>query len=104
MVEERNRNLEEFLKRIKENFSPCKIILFGSRARGDWLMESDYDILIVSDAFQDMDFRERIIEVYKLLDQPLNVDVICLTPGEFERRKDELSIIGKAAREGKIIE
>ena len=40
--------------------SPCAIILFGSRARGDYLNDSDYDFLIISDNFKEMDFFDRI--------------------------------------------
>jgi len=103
MVGKEDRSLRAFLKKLKGRFSPEKIILFGSRARGDYLVDSDYDIMVISGAFQDLTFRERVIEVYKLLDEPLNVEVICLTPEEFERRRNELGIIGVAAQEGKVI-
>lgn len=102
MASEEDR-IDQFIKKLKERFNPEKILLFGSRARGDNLRESDYDILIISKAFEELNFRERIIEVYKLVIEPLNVEVICLTPDEFNERKNELSIVGVAAREGKAI-
>ena len=33
--------MDEFLQLIKEKYSPEKILIFGSRARGDYLLESD---------------------------------------------------------------
>jgi len=41
--------LREIVDRIVRGFSPRKIILFGSRARGTAAAESDVDILVVTD-------------------------------------------------------
>lgn len=92
--------IEAFVSRIKERFKPEMIILFGSRARGDALKESDYDLLIVSSEFRDYDFRERIVRVYELMDKPMRVDVLCYTPEEFEEEKKKLGIVRKAMEEG----
>ncbi|MBP8953053.1 MAG: nucleotidyltransferase domain-containing protein, partial [Armatimonadetes bacterium] len=40
--------LDEIVRRIREAVDPDKIILFGSRARGDAGPDSDYDILIIA--------------------------------------------------------
>ncbi|MCW3133690.1 MAG: nucleotidyltransferase domain-containing protein [Methanophagales archaeon] len=37
--------INEFLKRVEVKFKPERVILFGSRGRGDYLKHSDYDIL-----------------------------------------------------------
>ena len=42
-----NGKIERMLKETLQNLNYEKIILFGSRARGDFSEESDYDILIV---------------------------------------------------------
>ncbi len=102
-MDPREDKIKRFIERVKKKFTPEKIILFGSRARGDHLKDSDYDIMIISKAFEDLNFRERIIEVYKMVEEPLNVEVICISPEEFKTRKNELSIVGVAAREGKVI-
>ena len=41
--------VEQVVKRIVEAIRPCKVILFGSRARGDAGPDSDVDLLIVYD-------------------------------------------------------
>lgn len=100
MAEERIRS---FIEKIKDKFEPELILLFGSRARGDALRSSDYDIIVVSRKFERMDFRERIIKVYELVTEPLNVDVLCYTPEEFEEKRKRITIIKKAAEEGVIL-
>ena len=72
--------------------------MFGSRARGDYKKESDYDFIIVSRDFEGISIFKRIEMV---LDVRENIDVICLTPEEFEREKNFLgSIVSYAVKEG----
>ena len=40
--------LEQITRRIVEGFHPQRLILFGSRARGDERRDSDVDLLIVA--------------------------------------------------------
>ncbi len=95
--------IEWLLKKVKKKYPDAKIILFGSRVRGDFLKSSDYDILILSEAFENMQFRKRLFDVYELVDRPVDVEIICLTHSEFRERKNELSIIGTIAKEGVVI-
>lgn len=44
------QKLDEIVERLVSRFSPKKIILFGSRARGAATPESDYDLLIVENS------------------------------------------------------
>ena len=97
------REIEKFLGKVIEKFKPRLVILFGSRARGDYLKSSDYDILIVSEHFRKLDFRERIVRIYELMDEPLRVDVLCYTPEEFEKKRKELGIVRKALEEGVVL-
>lgn len=92
--------LKNHLKFIKKKFNPDSIILFGSRARGDHLEESDFDLIVVSDKFNDINFRERISIAYGLWDKKQNLDIICYTPEEFERKKKQLGIVKTAVEEG----
>jgi len=43
-----DKNLLEIKNSIKTLFPGCRVILFGSRGRGDWDDGSDYDILVVT--------------------------------------------------------
>jgi predicted nucleotidyltransferase len=52
--------IKGFLARVEQKFSPERVILFGSRARGDHLQDSDYDIIVVSRHFEDSHFLDRL--------------------------------------------
>jgi predicted nucleotidyltransferase len=55
---------EALLKRVKEvvqSFDPeAEIILYGSRARGDWTEDSDWDLLVLYSGPEDLS-RERAL-------------------------------------------
>ncbi len=53
------------VRKIIEEFKPIAIILFGSRARGDWGPWSDYDVLVIAD-FKEA-YLERIGRIIELL-------------------------------------
>jgi len=95
--------IDIFIARIKKKFNPEKIILFGSRARGEHLEGSDYDILVVSSKFKDIPFLKRMELIYELWDGD-RLDVICYTPDEFERKKKQICIVKKAVEEGILIQ
>ena len=87
MGERKDEALETFkisLQRIKDKFTPERVYLFGSRARGEELVQSDLDIIIVSKKFCGIRFMDRITEVLKLIDPPVGIDLLCYTPQEFE--------------------
>lgn len=64
------------------------VYLFGSYARGDHMVDSDVDIIAVSDIFKGMRFDERFALVRLKLPLDLGFDIIPLTPEEF---RDKLS-------------
>ncbi len=76
-----------------------RAILFGSRARGDYLEDSDWDVIIVSEDFMGSPFPERMSPL--LLELTVsNVQMFCYTPEEFEEGEGALGIIGTALGEG----
>ena len=59
------KELKEVIKRLQKKYRPHAILLFGSRARGDWGPWSDYDLLIIAD-FKEK-YLDRIDDILKLL-------------------------------------
>lgn len=96
--------LDEFLEVVKEKYSPEKILIFGSRARGDHLLESDVDLVIVSKKFEGVNWLTRIREVADLWPGLVLLEPLCYTPEEFEKKKKEIGIVSQAVKEGLELE
>jgi|SRR3989338_4566439 len=90
-----------FRKAAKRKFSPCRVILFGSRAKKTARKSSDYDFLLISPKFKKIEWEERSVKAYKLKRNiPAAMDIICLTPKEFEDKKKEIGVVQEAVKEG----
>ena len=92
--------LRRFKEALSQRFRISKMILFGSRARGDHLRTSDVDLIIVSPDFQGIPFLQRIRAVVELWDSDLALEVLPYTPEEFSRKAQEIGIVSRALREG----
>ena len=92
--------LKEFIQRLKTRFDIEKIILFGSRARGEALKGSDYDFIIVSKDFEGIFFTERVSMLYDLWKLETPLEALCYTPREFEKKAREISIVREALKHG----
>lgn len=95
--------LDDIVSRIVERFDPDKIILFGSRARGDNATRSDVDLLVVMAVPHTR--RRLATEIdLSLLGIDLPADVIVVTPEEVQRNQDRIgTIIRPAILEGKVL-
>jgi hypothetical protein len=100
MGKRRIEEIDGFLRRVGEKFNPELMVLFGSRARGEELKQSDYDIVVVSKEFEGVHFLDRIYQLLELWDYDWDVDLLPYTPEEFEKKKEEIGIVREAVREG----
>jgi len=94
----------EHLKGLLRNSSIeiTSAFLFGSRARGDYLEESDWDVMIVSPEFAGIPFPERPTMVLQRI--PLRrVELLCYTEEEFQRRVEEIGIVAEAAKGKRLV-
>jgi len=91
------------LPHIIKEYNPKEVIIFGSRIKGTSTINSDLDIIIVSQSFQDIPFIERMPLLLKKFDFSRHIDYICYTPGEFEKIKETSSLIMDALEYGEII-
>lgn len=93
--------LDEAVQRLQSEFSPEKIILFGSWACGDATRRSDIDLFVVCQS--SLNPIERIGKVLEILiDSPRAVDAIVYTPEELSRCKDK-PFIAQLLKEGKVL-
>jgi predicted nucleotidyltransferase len=95
--------IDAAVQKIVEQFHPAKIILFGSHARGLASVDSDVDLLVVMDV-KDSKRRQAIEIDLALSDRRFPLDLIVVTPEEFETYRDVAGhIVYPAAREGKVL-
>lgn len=93
--------IERYLPRLVERWRPVHVILFGSHARGDALRDrSDLDLIIVSQEFAGIPFLERGFRILWSLKTPLPLDLLCYTPEEFQRKREEIGVVRTACEEG----
>lgn len=80
-------NLEAAVKRATELLSAlpdvCRVSLFGSYPRGRRDLFTDLDILVVMET--DLGVVERLRDLYALLSLPVDYDLVCYTPVEWEQ-------------------
>lgn len=98
-----DRLLDEITGAIVERFRPRRIMLFGSRARGDALPDSDYDLFIEMDT--DLALLQRSTAVQRLFPRRRwAMDVIVFTPGEVRRWRNDIgSVVYSVEREGRTL-
>lgn len=82
-----------------------KIILFGSQVKGRATVQSDIDVIIVSDDFRDMDIFKRAeltkdAEIMTIRKYMIPFDIITMTPEELE---SDNSLISDYARNGEVV-
>jgi predicted nucleotidyltransferase len=73
--------------------------MFGSRARGDHLKGSDYDILVIAEAFQDTNPVRRREALYQHWDGDEHADIIAYTPAEFDERSSKITVAREAKQD-----
>jgi len=98
-----DKEVKAFVRKLQKEFRPEKIILFGSRAKGEFWKRSDYDFVIVSPAFEGMHWLDRISIVVKLWDSLSDIDALPYTPKEFEEKRKSSSVVRSAVRHGRLI-
>jgi predicted nucleotidyltransferase len=79
--------IKDIVKKLRENYAPEKIILFGSYAYGNPRPDSDIDLLIVKDTNER--FIDRWVAVRRILSDPkrlVGLDTLVVTPGELSQR------------------
>ena len=97
------KQLKEIIERIIEEVDPDKMILFGSRAKGENKEWSDYDICVLKRGIKHR--RKLARRIYrKLFGTGAAVDVIVETPEKFEELKDKWFLVhSDIAGSGRVI-
>lgn len=95
-------NIQKFVTQIADEFSPEKVVLFGSYARGTASEDSDVDLLVI------MPHNKRNIEqsldITHRIDRSFPLDLIVRKPAEIEKRLNMHDMfLTSILKEGKIL-
>lgn len=107
LIERRKEILEKELKRIVDiiirQYSPQKIILFGSLSSGRIHEWSDIDLVIIKDT-KDR-FIERLHKVHLMSSPEVGVNFIVYTPREVEifKKQNHYFFVEEIQKKGKVI-
>ena len=97
------RLFEEVRRRLVQAINPERIVVFGSRARGDARPDSDLDLMVVANLHGSLAERSRAVHT-PLLDLDVLLDLVVYTPEEYARfREWKSSVAGIADREGRVL-
>ena len=95
--------VEQIVNRIVSASRPEKVVLFGSRGRGQHCPESDYDLLVIKKSEEPR--YQRAVPLYEALVGLLaNVDIMVYTPEEVSDWSNvPEAFVTTALREGKVL-
>lgn len=88
--------LSRFAQSLHQERGATRVLLFGSRARGAEHADSDFDVVIVSPGFAAIPRRQRARGLRSLWLRAGGsgpVDMICMTPEEFEDAQNGITLI-----------
>ena len=96
------RNFQEFVMQIADGFSPERVVLFGSYARGTASINSDVDLLVI------MSHNKRNIEqsldITRNIARTFPLDLIVRKPDEIRTRlRQHDMFLTSILKEGKIL-
>lgn len=100
--------LDAMVRAIADGVRPHRIILFGSRARGDHRADSDYDLVVELEFEWTWDEHSemlgRVRDALRPAEDGASVDVLLRRPGEIEGRRDDPGYMDwDMARDGIIL-
>ncbi len=103
MIQEMNQKISEMAAVLAEKLEPQRIVLFGSRARGNAAAESDIDLLVIMK--NGTHRRKAAVKAYQVLGvQGIGKDIVVVTEDDVERYGAlQGSIIAPAISEGKVV-
>lgn len=96
--------LAEILSRLANAFRPDEIYIFGSKARGESDVDSDYDLMVIVPDDAGIERRKSRLAYQVLRGTGTAADVIVFTRSEFDGRLHvAASLQATVAREGKLV-
>jgi len=98
-----NKEIQRLLKKAFGDLDYERIILFGSRATGEFSERSDYDILIIVQKTLAIEVKMKLLRRLRkeLAKKGIDADIIIKSNDEVEYYKDKIgSVVRTALKEG----
>jgi len=95
----------EIVRRIVDAADPERIVLFGSRARGEHRPDSDLDILVIAESDEPRSVRSRKLYIAtSCIARDVDADILVYTPDEVrEWSTAPRAFVTTALREGRVL-
>ena len=101
---DRDPALAEILRRLVDAYTPERVYLFGSMARGDADADSDYDLMLVVPDEAAPERRDSDLAYKVLRGTGVAADVLVWTRHQFDRRAHVVaSLPATILREGRLL-
>ena len=97
------KELQRIVEKVKADYHPEKIILFGSLSQGKVKEASDIDLAIIKDT--DKRPLDRSLEVARIAQPILGVNFLVYTPKEFEREQEanNFFVVDEILKRGRVL-
>jgi predicted nucleotidyltransferase len=100
LSERRKRELARFLKRLKRELGVVEVYIFGSRVYGNPLLESDLDMIVVSEEFGKRSFIENMELLSRMWDGSFTLEMFPYTPEQLRKYAERKTVVSEALRKG----
>jgi len=100
LSKKQKRELASFLRRLKKVLNVSEVYLFGSRVYGTPLVDSDLDMIVVSDEFRKRGFIENMILLSMLWDGSFSLEMFPYTEEELKKFYGKKTIVTEALEKG----
>lgn len=81
-----DNEIKYIVDQIVSKYAPSKIILFGSAGRGEYNSLNDLDFMVIKEDVPPIGI-DRLLELDRLIDRNIAVDLLVYRPNEIENRK-----------------
>lgn len=94
------REIMAFMKRLREELGASEVYLFGSRVYGVPLVDSDLDIIVVSEKFRERGFIENMELLSRLWNGSFTIEAFPYTPEQIKKYNGRKVTVTEALEKG----